>query len=244
MRLDKAIITFIRGFRSNHDLFRSFYVTIAPRFEAEELAKREKVFMRKDTVEWLLWALLNKQIDVSDFDHIETLNDYHLSTIQKDDVVLDIGAGAGLYSLLAGLVAKKVYSLEPLLTNGIFPFTQNIGNITPLMFAFGKNNQEVICDYWNIKKYVVAHDLNYILNNIDGEITLVKCDCEGCEWDGILSCMDFKNIRAIEMEYHSNNKDDLPSLIEHLHHHNFSVTYTTKVSCDSKYIGLLQAEKK
>ena len=243
MRLDKASFTFIRNFKATHDFFYSLYAMIAPRFE-NDLNARGKIFMKKSTAEWLLWLLLNKQIDIGKYDYIETLNDYNLNDMQKNDIVLDIGAGAGLYSLLAGLLAKKVYSIEPLLTKQFYDFTRDAKNITFLPFAFGKNNQELLCKYWNMKKHVLAHDLNYILNYIESGVTVVKCDCEGCEWAGFLNCVDFKSIRKIELEYHTNDKNLLHKLIQHLHSHDFSVVYTPKVSCDYKHIGLLEAEKR
>lgn len=242
MTLHKVFSTFLKGIRITGNIFVAFHEIIVPKFE-KELLRKGKIIVREDTLDWVLKLLFNKNIKIAEYDHIESLNDYCFNDIRSDDIILDIGAGAGLYSMLSGLKAKKVYSIEPILYETIAQFTKDINNIEILSFAFGKNNQKMLCSYWNRSKYVSAHDIRYILENIDEKITVVKCDCEGCEWGGFWNCNDFKNIRIIDMEYHTNRKKDLDKFIIHLHKNGFSTKYTRKWSCLFKYVGLLYAEK-
>lgn len=238
----RVFIAFIKALKESQNIFTSFYRALTPAVEAV-LKDRGKVIIRKDTIEWLLKELLDKEIDIGEFDHIEVLNDYYFRDIKKDDIILDIGAGAGLYSLLTGLKAKKVYSVEPLLPEVFLEHTKGTTNIKLLSFAFGRDNYGVACKYWGKVKNVYAHDLDYILNNIDSRISVVKCDCEGCEWDGFLGCRDFKNVRLIDMEYHTNNRKDLSMLFSHLKRNGFSVEKKVGLSSSFKYIGCLYAKK-
>lgn len=238
----RVLITFIKTLRKSHNFFTSFIRALTPAVESL-LKDRRKVIIRKDTMEWILKELIDREIDIGKFDHIEVLNDYYFRDIKKDDIVLDIGAGAGLYSLLAGIKAKKVYSIEPLLSEIFIEHIKGTNNIKLLPFAFGRDNYEVVCKYWGKVKNVYAHDLAYILNNIDSRISVIKCDCEGCEWDGFLGCKDFKNVRFIDMEYHTNSRKDLSILFSHLKKNGFSVEEKVGLPSSFKYIGCLYAKR-
>lgn len=201
--------------------------------------KREgKIIIRKDTIEWLLQKLLNKKISINKFDNDTILNDYRLELIEPNDIVLDIGAGGGMYSLLASIVAKKVYAIEPLISGILRDNIKGNDKIEILPFAFG-GRERVHCEYWGKETYAEAQDLNYILNHIDKNITVIKCDCEGCEWNGFSDCNDFKNVRMIDLEYHI-KKDNKPlkALVGLLESNSFSVS-----SRKEKKIGMLYGEK-
>ena len=238
----RILIAFIKAFRESHIFFISFFRALIPAVESL-LKDSGKVINRKDTIEWILEELMDREIDIGKFDHIEVLNDYYFGDIKKDDIVLDIGAGAGLYSLLAGIKAKKVYSIEPLLSEIFIEHTKGTNNIKLLPFAFGRDKHEVVCKYWGKVKNVYAHNLVYILNSIDSKISVIKCDCEGCEWDGFLGCKDFKNVRIIDMEYHTNNRKDLSMFFSHLKRNGFSVEKRIGLSSSFKYIGCLYAKR-
>lgn len=238
----RVLIAFIKALRESHNFFTSFYRALTPAVESL-LKDRGKVIIRKDTIEWILKELMDREIDIGKFDHIEVLNDYYFGDIEKDDIVLDIGAGAGLYSLLVGFKAKKVYSIEPLLSDIFIEHIKGTNNIKLLPFAFGRDNHNVVCKYWGKVKNVYAHNLAYILNNIDSKISIIKCDCEGCEWDGFLGCKDFKHVRLIDMEYHTHNRKDLSMFISHLEMCGFSVKRKVGLSSSFKYIGCLYAKR-
>jgi FkbM family methyltransferase len=200
--------------------------------------KEGKVILRKDTVEWVLQKLLNRKIDIYEFANDTILNDYRLELIEPNDVVLDIGAGAGLYSMLASNTAKKVYTIEPVIPDILKENIKDNDKIEILSSAFG-GKERLYCEYWGMRIYIKAINLNYILNHIDKNITVIKCDCEGCEWEGFLSCRDFKNIRLIDLEYHLKENDrPLKELIALLESNGFNVSIRNR-----EKIGMLYGEK-
>ncbi len=181
-----------------------------------------------------------------DHDYLEELNDYDFSYLKPEDVVLNIGAGAGLYALLAASVCKHVYVIEPLFVDVL---TKNIDSskfkhkLTLLPYAFGKDGK-TICEYRGRTREVESKSLQTILCELDPSPTFVKCDCEGCEFDGFLLCNDFKDVRFIEMEYHTNSKQELLRLLSHLTQHGFSVKLREKLSVkEFKYIGIIHASR-
>lgn len=205
-----------------------------------------KVVLDKIAIEWLIYQLTGSKIKIGKYAEEADISYYKINEIQKEDVVLDIGAGSGIYSLLSAVVAKKVYPIEPLISDIA---KKNIENshlsdkIYFLDFAFGKNGETIICNYWSTKKEKTARDLNYILDNVDPNITVVKCDCEGGEWGGILPCTDFKKIRKIDMEYHFfENRDlkDLDNLMSLLHSHNFKIELRKDID---QRMGMLHAKR-
>jgi len=241
MNLIKAFLTFTRGIKETHDIFSSIYAVFQKRID-NILLNKGKIIIKKDTMEWMLKLLIDKDIQVEKFDHIEVLNDYFFQKINDDDIVLDIGAGAGLYSLLVAKVAKKVYSIEPLLIDILIENTKNVSNIEVLPIAFGKDGKEK-CNYWGMSKVIESKSLQTLLYELNPAPTYIKCDCEGCEWNGFMSCNDFKDIRMIEMEYHTQTSNELWKLVSHLKNKGFSVTVKPSYSCDFRYIGMLNAEK-
>jgi hypothetical protein len=207
-----------------------------------EIKKRGNILVRKNTLEWLLERLLNKNYNIEKFNNNTILRDYRIELIKPNDVVLDIGAGAGLYSLLASLVAKKVYCIEPIIKEVLRKnitecFYHNKFKILP--YAFGKNGSEK-CVYWGKEIIAKSKNLNYILNK-HMDITIIKCDCEGAEWNGFLSTRDFKKIRLIDLEYHlkNNNKRPLEDLISLLETNGFDISLKKLRNS----IGLLYAQK-
>jgi len=241
MNFTKAFLTFTRGIRETKDIFSSIYGVFQKRID-NILFNKGKIIIKKDTIEWMLKLLLDKDIHVEEFDHIEALNDYFLQKITNNDIVLDIGAGAGLYSLLAAKVAKRVYSIEPLLTDVLIENTKNVNNIEVLPIAFGIDGKEE-CNYWGMSKVIESKSLRTLLSELNPLPTYVKCDCEGCEWNGFKDCNDFKTIKIIEMEYHIQNSNNLWKLVSQLKANGFLVTIKPSFSCDFKYIGKLYAER-
>ncbi|RLJ06650.1 MAG: hypothetical protein DRP18_00205 [Candidatus Aenigmatarchaeota archaeon] len=199
-----------------------------------EIKKRGKIIVSKSTLEWLLDLLTHETIDINRYMNDCILNDYKLNLIKPTDVVLDIGAGAGLYSLLASLVARKVYALEPILEP---IYALNNPRIEILPYAFGKN-EKIKCNYWGKEVIREGKSLTQILEEIP-DITVIKCDCEGCEWDGFSGCNDFKSIRLLDIEYHlSNSIKPLKELERRLRANKFSIS--TK---SSGRVGMLYAKK-
>ena len=200
------------------------------------IKKRGKTIIRKDTIEWLLYQLLDKKIIIDEWANDTILNDYRFDLIQHNDVILDIGAGNGLYSLLSSLIAKKVYAIEPILNP---EYIVNNPKIELLPYAFGMNMKNIKSEYWGKEVFIKTKNLTTILEELDNKITVIKCDCEGCEWDGFLGCRDLKGIRMIDLEYHlKKDKKLLKELMSLLKSKGFSV-----IIGKGKRIGMLYAQR-
>lgn len=146
-----------------------------------------------------------------------------------DDIVVDIGAQIGMYSIYASNTAKKVYSFEPTYDN-YKSLNRNIGinnirNVVPIKKAVlsksGKKEISINKDncgshsfIWNHtggKETVNATTLKeFIEENHIKKINLLKIDCELSEYDILFNCPDevFEKIDKIMLETHHMNEEN------------------------------------
>ena len=145
----------------------------------------------------------NTQFLLSDqlFSIDEVLKDYHFSDIRPTDIVLDIGANIGAFTLFASKKAKHVYAIEPLYTDILIKniTKNNIKNVTVLAMGVGDEN-ELLIKYGNRSKKITTLPFSKLLQKLNHKIDFLKCDCEGGEWT--ITPTSLKNIRRIEMEVH------------------------------------------
>ena len=145
----------------------------------------------------------NTQFHVNDqlFSINEVLTDYHFSDIRPTDIVLDIGANIGAFTLFASKKAKHVFSVEPLYTDILRKniAKNNIKNVTVLELGVGDGNEHLI-KYGNRSKKITTTSFSNLLQMCNNQIDFLKCDCEGGEWS--ISPTYLKGIRRIEMEVH------------------------------------------
>lgn len=225
------------------DLLRqpSFQAFINARYKDDN-----RIIMDKDAVMWFVRQVTGVDLDIGHYASGDDILDYRFHEIRNDDVVLDIGAGAGLFSMLAARIARKVYYIEPLIGDIASENIRKSGlqdKIQALPFAFGGNGT-CVCNFWGYNSVVESHDLAYILDIVP-DITVVKSDCEGGEWGGFLSCKDFKSVRKIDMEYHIHAGDGdikLNELELLLNTHGFSINCSRDgASKTFGYTGLIHA---
>jgi len=177
---------------------------------------------------------------------IAATNVYHLEKIKPTDIVIDIGAHIGVFSVMASKRAKKVIAIEPV-SNNFELLKKNIeinriGNIIPIKKAISsKTGKTKIYTGDN----TVAHSLiskdkknsseeietlslpdlikTYKLKKID----FLKMDCEGAEHE-ILNKMPLsvlKKIKRIHMESHElDSKRTRESIRIFLEKNGFSVS--------------------
>lgn len=140
---------------------------------------------------------LNDQLD--SFDSV--MNDYRFADIRKDDVVLDIGANVGVFSLLASRLAKHVFAVEPLYPDLVKNHLKinGITNVTVLETGIG-NGGTVRVKYGRRGKNIEVRELTEILERT-GRCDFLKMDCEGCEW--AIKPSELKSFRRIEAEIHT-----------------------------------------
>lgn len=155
------------------------------------------------------------------FEYYNNLQNSYGFQIDKNDLVIDIGAHHGIVSVGFAQMGAKVISYEPNPINFNI-LTQNINNnkqlnITAYENAVSNKNETLIFNFgktsttgalkelgrdWkrtSIDAEVKAIDLNNILNQ-HSNIKLLKIDCEGAEYD-ILYSLSKENIDKINYLY-------------------------------------------
>jgi FkbM family methyltransferase len=143
----------------------------------------------------------------------EVFSDYSFSDIQKDDIVIDIGANAGGFSIPASRLSEHINSVEPLLVD-LLERNLELNNIhlNIIEGALGDGKKHEV-SWGNLKKSVNTYSLSH-LKEMSGGCDFLKCDCEGYEW--FIKPEEIEGVRRIEMELHNFNpsKNDPNLLID------------------------------
>ena len=146
---------------------------------------------------------------------------YRSDLLKKDDIVLDLGASTGDFSILASKkVGKngKVVAIEPnkddyeLLKLNI---QQNsCENVIPLNFAVGSKLGEIEITFWGKTFKCAENTLPSILSELNIEkVDFVKMDIEGFETEVINNSIDImKQAEVISIECH-NTKEQIDKLL-------------------------------
>lgn len=140
--------------------------------------------------------------------------------IEKNDVVMDIGANRGFFCLFASEKAKKVYAYEPvdstyelLDTNITYNSIKNvyakkagISNYTGnAIINKSKKHSGTSSLYLHVeqeeKEKIKVLEINDELRKV-GYVDFLKIDCEGSEYDIIYAIRQFKYIKKIALEFH------------------------------------------
>jgi FkbM family methyltransferase len=156
----------------------------------------------------------------------EVERDYRADELNltKDSVVVDIGAHVGVVSIsLAKTYGCKVYAYEPNGKNFERLINNTVGNgVDPLVqcwqFAVTGDGRKVqISDnpdnsgggniYGTEGDKVASVTLASILEEVGGEIDLLKIDCEGAEFEILADTESLKHVHAIRGEFHGANGD-------------------------------------
>ncbi len=126
---------------------------------------------------------------------------YEFSDIHPDDIVLDIGANVGSFSMFASEKAKHVYAVEPIYPHLLKQNIEknNIKNITVFDFGLGYGDKKI--RYGKINKTVTCKPLSEIISLCGNHIDFLKIDCEGGEWS--IKPEELAGICHIEGEIHN-----------------------------------------
>jgi FkbM family methyltransferase len=174
--------------------------------------------------------------------------------IMNNDIVVDIGAHIGIFSVLAAVRAKqgKVYSIEPMPENYSLLLANikqnNLKNVTPVNKALSSDIGEkhlfissssgghsfVFLDKKITNIAVQTSTLETIIKEYDiHKIDFLKIDCEGAEYEILFNCPKevLNKIRKISMECHDiDDKKNSNSLKLFLEANGFEVKIDTS-SC-------------
>ncbi|MEK6844552.1 MAG: FkbM family methyltransferase [Nanoarchaeota archaeon] len=163
--------------------------------------------------------------------------------IRESDVILDIGAHIGCFSVFASKLAEKgrIFSFEPfpenfaLLKDNIL--LNKINNITSINKALGNKNGKTdiflsmhntgghsfYSSHKNSEKKIkvdVTSLPSFMKENKISKINFLKMDCEGAEFEILFNCPKdtLEKIEKISMEYHNksgvNNVNVLKQYLE------------------------------
>lgn len=167
--------------------------------------------------------------------------------INKNDIIIDIGAHIGLFSLLVSksCLDGKIFSFEPIQENFNLLVdnlkSNKLNNVFPFNLAVAKNTSDVklFLDNDDSAHSIFRKDTNFVsvksisLQKIfdDNDINfckILKLDCEGAEYEIIDSLPDkyFEKIQNIIIEYHlADSKPELgKELISKIKNAGFHVT--------------------
>ena len=182
--------------------------------------------------------------------------------IKQNDVIIDIGAHIGLFSLYVSQFCTngKIFSFEPVKENfellcsnleknnlervNSFNSAVSKSNTFVKMFInndeaghsiFSKTSTEIKLKSITLQK---IFDDNYIKN-----CNLLKLDCEGAEYEIIETLPNeyFNKIEKIVMEYHLSNSN--PELISQLKEKLISQGFEIEIFPSTKGMGMIFAKK-
>ena len=130
------------------------------------------------------------------------LNDeYDYSGIGKDDVVLDIGANVGTFTLRAACLSNNVTAIEPVMYEYLVDNCQLNPhlNIKHYPYALGDGRVHEV-SWLNKRIEIETKTLTQLRSLCGGRIDFLKCDTEGAEW--WIKPEELRGIRRLEMELH------------------------------------------
>ena len=155
--------------------------------------------------------------------------------VEKGDVVLDIGANKGFFTLNAlQKGASKVYSVEPVKHSceQIKKLLEDFPNIEPINKAIGETNGTIsmfvdssasatncVTTYGDMfgrgsnKVEVESVNINTLFEQINTEINYMKVDCEGSEFE-LFKTISEKNLRGIGKMVIETHGDEIDNFVQ------------------------------
>lgn len=190
------------------------------------------VFLKVPAFQRYVNRRANDKYGQSFVDHIsnvtidDVFRDYRFNDIQKDDIVLDIGANVGAFSLFVSKMVKHVYAVEPMLTDILKENVDLNGrnNITVLNDALGEGMVEIPWEGFKTR-HIIGKSLSELIFICGGHVDFLKCDCEGGEW--CIKPEELKEIRRIEAEVHNFMGHDLNEFLKMLDDAGFEYDYSS-----------------
>jgi hypothetical protein len=152
------------------------------------------------------------------FRQITDVPEYRFNDICPEDVVVDIGANIGAFSIRAARVSCSVTAVEPvtaaLLRNNI---QANGVSVQVIDGALGDGKPAEIC--WDECRVFTPSFTLRMIFKMAGGCDFLKCDCEGAEW--LIHPKELAGVRRIEMELHQppiGGRPD-PALLDYIGDH-------------------------
>jgi len=165
---------------------------------------------------------------------------YQFDDIRRDNIVIDIGANIGAFSILASKFSDHVYAIEPITVEELRAnILLNNAKVNVIERALG--NGDIITVQWGmVKKDMETMTLSQIID-LCGGCDFLKCDCEGGEW--YIRKEEIKGIRAIEMEYHCFGSHRVEDLLKMLSDYTIKVSRLKAPIRGPKDLGIIHARR-
>jgi len=190
--------------------------------------------------------------------------------IKKDDIVIDIGAHIGYFTIYAAKNAYQgtVYAIEPYRESfeilkknlklndlaNVKPFHAAISKITEQVTLYIDKNNQIGNSIFRMGKTTESEKVDsfslgdFIKNNKIEKIDFLKIDCEGAEFEILLNLDKelLKNIHRISVEVHENNNNtnSMDELIDLMNKNNFTVKTSSLLDNSTTKLSMLYAENK
>lgn len=131
----------------------------------------------------------------------DSYTEYTLRDMRPDDVVLDIGANVGGFSLRSARKADFVYAVEPVQYDALEHniALNNLDNIEVMKCGVGNGTENVT--WKGTTQAANLFSLAAITKRCDKPPSFLKIDCEGCEH--MIESNDFAQFRHIIGEIHN-----------------------------------------
>ncbi len=184
---------------------------------------------------------------------------YNFKSSPKDNIIIDIGANVGDTALEFANEGYVVYGFEPV--KHLYEVSQKNLELNPNLkdkihlfnYAVSYKRGHITIDSLDSTSYFIDSVDSYevevitlddIITNYNIKPTLLKIDCEGCEFE-IIENSDLSIFNEIIMEQHAGyvNKNYL-SLIDALKKQGFDIELHTTRSYSADFVGIIHAYKK
>jgi FkbM family methyltransferase len=249
----------LRIFLNSRKIFKNWY--IYPKVYYKIISDEFPIF---ETNTGLKIKIRKNSTDLMALTHVWLIEEYKSENfdIKDTDVIIDVGAHIGLFSLYASQFCKNglIYSFEPVPENYNLLIDNIKSNDLNQIKSF---NRAVSNSNSNVKLYLNDDEAGHSMfskssktitvdsislqqifddNNIEN-CNFLKLDCEGTEYEILqnLPLSYFDKIEKIVIEYHM--ADSHPELLENLKKLLISQNYSLKTKKLFSDIGFLYASK-
>ncbi|MCK5216329.1 MAG: FkbM family methyltransferase [Methanosarcinales archaeon] len=223
------IIGFLKGLISSNNRMQFIYSNIYSQMYIL-ISRRYKIIGSDNAIYYL-----DKYFYLVD----QAVNEYDYSDIRETDIVLDIGACVGGFTLEVHNKVDHVYAVEPIFLDELcanlrLNHTENVDVFT---CALGESDTMQQISFVDKTISTPCKSLSEIIELCGGHVDVLKTDCEGGEWH--IKPHELEGIRRIEAEVHSFNgehKDDFKTMLQ-------NAGYNVSIKTRSKTTMLLSARK-
>ncbi len=227
-----GIFTKLEILFNSRKVFKNWYTY--PKIYFKLSKKKYAIFKTKNDLEIKMRV---NTTDLMALTNVWMINEYEIEKycLKNDDIIIDIGAHIGLFSLLVSRSCPngKIFSFEPIKKNfsllnnnlelnklkNIFPFNLAVSKESSKIKLFLDNDDSAHSLFGKNNKFETVESISldkiFDTNNIDS-CKILKLDCEGAEYEIIESLPKeyFNRIENIIMEYHF--ADSEPELVKKL----------------------------